>query len=179
MRPTNPEVKNWYAIYTRSRAEKRVNEDLQQQGIESFLPIQRKLRQWKDRKKWVEVPLISGYCFVNVTRKDYDRVLQNNNVVCYITFEGKAAAIREDQIAAMKRMLQQNDFEVNINRETFAPGKKVEIIQGPLVGLRGELAEIRGKNKFILRIEQIDQSFSIEVPAEHLSALPEEHTLVS
>lgn len=167
-------IKRWYAIYTRSRAEKKVHEDLLKQGIESFLPVQRKLRQWKDRKKWVEFPVISGYCFVNISRVDYDRVLQNNNVVCYITFEGRAAEIREEQVEAMKRMLQQNDFEVEITPETFSPGKKVEIIQGPLVGLRGELAEIRGKHKFLLKIEQIAQSLTIEVPSEHLSALPGE-----
>ncbi len=170
----DPKIKRWYAIYTRSRAEKKVHDDLLRQGIESFLPLQRKLRQWKDRKKWVELPLMSGYCFVNITRHDYDRVLQTNNVVCYITFEGLAAEIREEQITALKKMLEQNEFEVEINHQTFSPGKKVEIIQGPLVGLRGELADIRGKNRFLLRIEQIEQSFTVEVPSTFLSAIPEE-----
>ncbi|MFV0591187.1 MAG: UpxY family transcription antiterminator [Draconibacterium sp.] len=167
--------KKWYAIYTRSRAEKRVHEELLRLGIESFLPLQRKLRQWKDRKKWVELPLMSGYCFVNISGKDYDRVLQSDNVVCYVTFEGKAAEIREDQIMALKKMLQQNDFEVEINHDTFAKGKTVEIIQGPLVGIRGELTDIRGRNKFVLRIDQIAQSFTIEVPSNYLSAVPD-HT---
>jgi len=170
----NPEIKRWYAIYTRSRAEKKVQDELHIKGIECYLPLQKKLRQWKDRKKWVELPIMSGYCFVNISRHDYDRVLQNNNVVSYITFEGKAAEIREDQIEAMRRMLVQNDFEVEINHETFTPGKKVEIIQGPLIGLRGELTDIRGKHKFLLKIEQIAQSLTIEIPSDHLSALPDE-----
>jgi len=174
MTQNNPEIKRWYAIYTRSRAEKKVHDDLLKRGIESFLPLQKKLRQWKDRKKWVEMPLMSGYCFVNISRLDYDRVLQNSNVVSYVTFDGKAAEIRKDQIEAMRRMLQQNDFEVEITPETFTFGKKVEIILGPLVGLRGELTDIRGKHKFLLKIEQIAQSLTIEVPSEHLSALPDE-----
>ena len=90
--------KLWHVVYTRSRTEKKVCDELTINNIECFLPLQKKLRQWKDRKKWVEMPLMSGYCFVHVSRKEYDKVLQTNNVVCYITFEGKAAAIPDKQI---------------------------------------------------------------------------------
>jgi len=166
-------IKHWYAVYTRSRAEKKVANDLHLQDIECFLPLQKKLRQWKDRKKWVETPLLPGYCFVHVSRKEYDRVLQTDNVVCYITFEGKAAMVRNEQIEGLKTLLKQNEFDVEITRESFEPGKKVEIIKGPLMGLQGELCEIRGKHKFMLRIAQIDKSLMIEVPADYLSAVPE------
>jgi len=79
--------KVWYAVYTRSRAEKKVLAELEAKNIECFLPLQKQLRQWKDRKKWVEVPLIPGYCFVHINRIDYDRVLHINNVVSYTIFE--------------------------------------------------------------------------------------------
>jgi len=60
--------KAWHVVYTRSRAEKKVYADLTAQGIECFLPVQKQLRQWKDRKKWVEMPLMPGYCFVYIVR---------------------------------------------------------------------------------------------------------------
>lgn len=164
--------KQWYVIYTRSRAEKKVETELLAQEIECFLPLQKKLRQWKDRKKWVEMPLMSGYCFVHITRKDYDRVLQANNVVCYVTFEGKAAVIPEHEITSLKQMLKQSDFDITVSHENFEPGKKVEIIAGALIGLKGELIKRRGKHRFILRIQKIETFFTIEIPAEHLSALP-------
>jgi len=167
------DTKNWYAVYTRSRAEKKVAAELDLSKIENYLPLHKKLRQWKDRKKWVEMPLLPGYCFVHISRKEYDRVLQTNNVVCYITFEGKAAVVRDEQIAALKSMLQQEDFEIEITPENFRNGKKVEIIEGPLMGLKGELVDIRGKHKFLLRMEQLDKSFLVEVPANQLSAVPE------
>lgn len=169
---TTPTEKHWYVIYTRSRAEKKVEAELLAKGIECFLPLQKKLRQWKDRKKWVEIPLISSYCFVHICRKEYDSVLQSNNVVCYVTFEGKAAVIPEQQITYLKQMLKQFDFDINVTLENFKPGKQVEIIEGALVGLRGELIESRGKHKFLLRINKIDTSFIVEVPAEYLSSIP-------
>ncbi len=166
--------KNWYVIYTRSRAEKKVRDELIFNNIECFLPLQKKLRQWKDRKKWVEMPLMSGYCFVYISNKEYDKVLQTNNVVCYVTFEGKAAVIPNQQIDFVKQMIKQSDFEISVSQESFKPGKKVEIIEGPLVGLLGELIETRGKNKFIIRLNQMNSTFTIEVPAEQISYISSE-----
>ncbi len=163
----------WYVVYTRSRAEKKVFEELSIKNIECFLPLQKKLRQWKDRKKWIETPLISGYCFVRINRFEYNQVLQTNNVVCYVTFEGKAALIPDDQINTLRALLKQYDFEVNVTQETFKPGKIVEIIEGVMIGMRGELIEARGKNKFILRLNQINSTVVVEIPANHLSLVPE------
>lgn len=172
MIPTKPyKQKNWYVVYTKSRAEKKVYDDLIASNIECFLPLQKKLRQWKDRKKWVDIPLIPGYCFVHISRKAYDKVLTNPNVVCYITFEGKAAIVSQEQIDTLKHMLQQTDFEVDVTHENFEPGQKVEIIEEPLVGLQGELIDYRGKNRFILRLQQINTIFVVEIQAKNITYL--------
>lgn len=165
--------KTWHVVYTRSRSEKKVYAGLLSQNIDCFLPLQRKLRQWKDRKKWVKMPIISGYCFVRIDQKEYEKVLQTNHVVCYVKFEGRAARIPQEQIEFLKSLTAQSEFEIEVSRQTFGPGKKVEIISGPLMGLRGELISFKGKNRFILRIEQINTVFSVEVPAENLTLLPQ------
>jgi transcription antitermination factor NusG len=164
--------KAWHVVYTRSRTEKKVLAELTAQNIECFLPLQKKLRQWKDRKKWIEMPVITSYCFVNITRKEYDQVLQSDNVVRYVVFEGKAAIVPDYQIDALKKMMKQSDFEVSVTPDNFKPGKKVEIIAGPLVGVRGELVKLKNRNRFIIRIEQIETVFSVEVPAEKITAIP-------
>ena len=164
--------KKWLVIYTRSRAEKKVRDELVYNNIECFVPIQKKLRKWRDRKMWVEMPLISGYCFVHIARKDYDRVLQTDNVVCYVTFEGKAAEISKKQIEYLQQLSQQSDFEVIVSHENFEPGREVEIVKGPMLGMRGELVRAQGKQKFILRLNEINSSFILEIPASHLSYLP-------
>src|SRR6056297_2868862 len=129
--------KKWHVIYTRSRAEKQVCANLTNQRIECFLPLQKKLRQWKDRKKWVEMPLISGYCFVCIDQKEYEKVLQTQNVVNYIRFEGKPAQIPSRQIDYLKKLTAQSDFAIEVSRQTFSPGQKAEIIAGPLLGVQG------------------------------------------
>jgi transcription antitermination factor NusG len=93
-------------------------------------------------------------------------------VVCYITFEGKAAVIPEIQIEALRKISNQTDFEVNVTTEKFEPGQKVEVIKGPMIGARGELVKARGKHKFIIRLDQLMSAVVIEIPAEHLTAIP-------
>lgn len=161
-------IYNWYAIRVKSRAEKKVNAELIEQGIESFLPLYKKLRIWSDRKKWVEMPLITGYVFVHISRKEYEIVLRTYNVVCYIYFNGKAAIIRENDILMLKRMLGQSDLELEITIESLKPGHMVEIISGPLCGVIGELIEFRGKNKVALRIPPLGYTVMVEAPEKIL-----------
>jgi transcription antitermination factor NusG len=163
----------WHAVYVHSRAEKRVYEELKYKGIESFLPLQRKLRQWSDRKKWVEMPLISGYVFVHITRKHYDIVLQTDNVMQYVRFEGKAAVIRDQDIEVLKRMLGQSESEVEITREELQPGTLVEIIAGPMMGVRGELISFRGNNKVALRMLPLGFTVLVESPGTNLAVVKE------
>ena len=164
---------HWHAIYVHSRAEKKVHVELTIKGVESFLPLQRKLRQWSDRKKWVEIPLISGYVFVHITRRHYDLVLQTDNVMQYVRFEGKAAIIRAQDIEILKRMLGQSDLDVEITMEELQPGMQVEIIAGPMMGVKGELIEFRGKNKVALRIPPLGFTVLVESPGKNLIVVKE------
>jgi transcription antitermination factor NusG len=161
-------IYHWYAIRVKSRSEKKVNTELQDQGIESFLPLQRRLRIWSDRKKWVDMPLISGYVFVHISRKEYESVLRTSNVVCYVYFQGKAAVIRDHDIITLKRMLGQHELELEVTIEDLKPGQMVEVVSGPLTGVVGELIEFKGKNKVALRISPLGYTVLVEAPDKTL-----------
>jgi transcription antitermination factor NusG len=165
------ENKNWLAVYTKSRAEKKVLIELEFQGIEAYLPLQRKLRQWSDRKKWVEVPLISGYIFVCITLKEYDKVLQTNGVVTYVRFDGKAAVIPDEQIEFIKRMLSQTDVNVEVSSQQLDPGDKVEVTVGPLIGLTGTLVSFKGKKRVAIQLEQLNLSILVDLPSNQIQKI--------
>ena len=159
-------VTNWYALYTKSRAEKKVLASLGQLGIEAYLPMHNVLRRWSDRKKWVEMPLISRYLFVRICLKQYDSVLQSNFIVSYVRFEGKAATIPDKQIDFLKLLLKQNDIDLEITQEKFETGQLIEVTSGPLIGLQGKLMETKGKNKLAVELEQLGYSALVEIKAE-------------
>lgn len=168
-------MKQWYVVYVKSRAEKKVLQSLTSKNIEVWLPVQNKLRQWSDRKKLVEIPLFPGYLFVHVGRKDYDQVLTTENVVCYITIEGKAVPVRDEDIRSLKRILQQDLIKVELTCDDLSPGEQVEILSGPLMGICGELVQLKGKHKVSICIQQIHYTVMVEVPVTELAMIRNPH----
>ncbi len=166
----NHKTKNWYAVYARSRAEKKAALELQLQNIEHYLPLIKRLKQWSDRKKWIEEPLFRSYVFVHIEQKDYYKVLQNPHLVRYITFEGKAVPIPVQQIEAIRYFLEEIEPEESDNIE-WIKGKSVEVISGDLTGLTGELVEVNGKHKVRVQIDVIGKSISIYIPKNKLRVL--------
>jgi len=141
----------WYAAYTKSRTEKKVLERLTENGFEAYLPIQRKRRQWSDRLKWVEEPLIKSYIFIRVNERQYYDAINTPGLVCYVTFEGKAAAIPDWQIDLLKKLLNEG-AEMEVSSERFATGQKIIVVKGTLVGMQGEMVEYRGRKKVLVRL---------------------------
>lgn len=156
-------IYHWYAAYTRSRGEKATAAYLESQGIEVYLPLQRKLQQWSDRKKWVEVPYINSYVFLRVSEKEYYQALNSPGIVRYVTFERKAAIIPDWQIDAMKKIVS-NQMPVTFSEHRFTKGEKVHIETGALMGYNGEVVQdVDGKKKVLIRIEQIGMGMLVQI----------------
>ncbi|MCK9220076.1 MAG: UpxY family transcription antiterminator [Bacteroidales bacterium] len=153
----------WYAVYTKSRQEKALMERLLEIGIEAYVPLQKVVRQWSDRKKLVEVPLIHSYCFVKILPTEYFTVLNTFGAVRYIWFSGKPAPIPDRQIDLLK-VLTGSDVPVeSIPAHNLPPGTKVRITAGPLIGLEGELILHSGKSRVIVRIDHLEQVLSVSI----------------
>jgi transcription antitermination factor NusG len=157
----------WYAVYTKSRTEKKLATELEEKGIEVYLPLLKTLKQWSDRKKWVEEPLFRSYLFVRIYDKNYLDVLQTDGAVRFITFRHERIPVPDAQIEAVKAFL--NDEERISTTETdYHPGDLVEIIRGPMRGLLGTLVEVKGKQRVMIEIESIGQRLMINVPKSML-----------
>jgi transcriptional antiterminator NusG len=95
----------WYALRTKSRHEKIVRGQLANQGIEPLLPTVKRLSQWKDRKKEIEVPLFSGYCFVRFTSEQKLPVLKTIGVVDIVGASNCPEPIPDEEIAAIRTLM--------------------------------------------------------------------------
>ena len=156
-------VPRWYAIYTNPRAEKLVHARLVETGVETFLPLQKTYRQWSDRKKLVEKPLLSSYVFVKVVPKQFPVVYKTIGVVKFISFEGQPVAIPQNQIDNLKLLIN-SDAEIDVTSEILAKGDNVKVVSGSLVGLTGELVSFGGKKRVVVRIDKLDQNIIVTIP---------------
>lgn len=162
-------TRHWYALYTRPNFEKRVDRELRRMGLHAYLPLRPVLRQWSDRKKWIETPLFSCYVFVQADAKERLLSLTPEGVVRMLGQHGQPSIIPEYEIATVRKMLA-NDFDPEPIPH-LVPGDVLEITTGPLAGLRGVLRSLQGQQRFIIAFESIGQSLAINIDPRQLRKL--------
>lgn len=163
---------HWYIWYTKPRAEKRVNQRLLTKGIETFLPIRRELRQWSDRRKWVDAPLFNGYIFTHISPREWDSVNYTEGILTYVRLEGKPATLKESQLEEIKAMCGFAESLEVINAEDMpAIGEEVNIKGGPFKGLKAEIVQYRGQQKIAVHIEQLGKIVMLQLPVHYVQRL--------
>jgi transcription antitermination factor NusG len=159
----------WYALYTKPRHEKKVDGLLAEKQVETYLPLIKRRQQWKDRKKWVQMPLFSSYLFANFEYKYRYTVLETDGVVKIVNFNGVPAVVPDWQIDSLRRML---EFPETLQLESYLkPGELVEVIEGPMRGMRGTVSRLKNANRLVLTIDGIMQSVSVEVAESSLKKI--------
>lgn len=159
----------WFALYTRPRFELKVNESLQQMGFESYLPTQKVLKQWSDRRKWVEEPLFKSYCFVRIIPEYYREPLKVTGVVRYVWMEGKPIPVRDSEIELI-RILCSSELPIEVVTTSMEKGQKIIITGGALNGLSGEYIKNTGQHKVLVRIDSISHGLLVFVPPAYIVA---------
>src|ERR1700738_1630273 len=101
--------KNWYAVYTKPRWEKKVYSLLIEKGMEAYCPLNRVRKKWSDRVKWVEEPLFRSYVFVRVPEAEQTSVRMVNGVVNFVYWMGKPATVKDKEIDIIRMFLNEYD----------------------------------------------------------------------
>ena len=153
--------KKWIAVYTKPRHEKFVENELKKKGIDVYLPMLKERRKWSDRKKWVSFPLFRSYIFVKIEIKNALIILQTIGVVKLVKFNNKVAIVPEQSIDNIRLMI-----EGGYNPEPtdyFIKGNPIEVKDGPLKGIVGEVIHVDKKDRLVIRVEAIQHSISIKI----------------
>ncbi len=148
-------IYEWYAIYTKPNAEKKILTFLEEQEIECYLPLKKSLRKWSDRKKWIEEPFFRCYIFVKVSHVEFFKVLEIPGTVKYVSFGKKPQTIPDNQIQNIKILVEQEEREIFLSHENIEKGKNAEVLFGPFKGMQGEITKISGNYRITLRIETL------------------------
>ena len=165
---TTPAGLAWYAVWTRSRHEQVVREQLERKGFEVFLPTIPRWSRWKDRKKKIDWPLFPGYCFARFEARERLPILTCNGVVSIVSFDGEPAPVPDLEIDGIRRLVT-SDLQYDpcpLIRE----GTMVEVTHGPLRGVVGRLVRKGSHARLVLAVDLIGQAVSVEVDAADVRA---------
>ena len=165
--------REWFAVYTKSRHEKRVALHFQQREIAYFLPLYRAERTWKSSSPVeLDLPLFPGYVFVNVGVRERVKALQVPGVVTMVAGgDGRPASIADEEIDALRAGLDERRAQPHPH---LAAGQLVRIRSGALCGVEGRIVRLKNGFRVVLTLELIRQSFSVEVRSDELELLDHE-----
>lgn len=143
----------WFVLYTKPRAEQRSAQELEKMGVEVYCPLVTEVRQWSDRTKKIKTPLFKSYIFVRIKEPDRNLVFSVPSVVRYLTWLGKPAVVKHNEIETIKAWLNDDTYE-DPQVHSYAPGDQVWINNGAFKGKTGVIQEI-GKREVKLVLESL------------------------
>jgi transcription antitermination factor NusG len=151
---------HWFVLYVRANQEKKTALRLTNNEIEHFLPCYRSVRQWKDRRVTLDMPLFPGYVFVRLPFLDRLKVLTLPNVVEIIGTKNAPAIVSAEEIDCIKKGVQSGNATPH---PMFAEGQRVVITSGVLHGMQGTLLRNQNNTRVVISIDSIARSFAVDV----------------
>jgi transcription antitermination factor NusG len=162
------ETPQWCAVFTLPRSEKCVAERFAQRDLESFLPLYKSIRTWKNRQRVrVSMPLFPGYVFVRMDRARQSAVLKTPGVI-YVVGNRQRAEIADEEIQLLREGCSRSQFEPY---QGLVVGERVRICNGALRGVEGVLVRKHDSLRFVITVKMINQSAAVEVMAEDIEPL--------
>jgi transcription termination/antitermination protein NusG len=160
----------WYAIQTRSRHEKVVRDQLAAKSITHLLPLWRKRSIWKDRVKFIDVPLFSGYLFGYFALQDKVAVLETVGVARLVGINGKPMPIPEEQIVAVRTMM---EHRLPCTPHPYlVEGMRVRIKCGLLAGIEGILVQKKQRHRLVINVDAIQQAIAMTIEVDSATIEP-------
>lgn len=165
---TWPATSAWYAVYTRSRQERVVKDQLDGKAIENFLPTYEKISQWKDRRKAIQWPLFPGYLFVRISPWERLEVLKTHGTVCIVSNGTQLLPIPDKQIEDIRNFIEKG---LKVDPYPYLRvGHRVRIKEGPLRDIEGILVRKKNKSLLVVTVELIQRSVSVELEGWKIEA---------
>jgi transcription antitermination factor NusG len=151
---------HWFVLYVRANQEKKTSLRLSSNEIEHFLPCYRSVRQWKDRRVTLEMPLFPGYIFVHLPFIDRMKALSLPNVVDMIGSKTTPAIVSAEEIDYIRRSV---EFGNATPHSALVEGQQVVITSGALRGMQGTLLRYQNNTRVVVAVDSIARSFAVDV----------------
>lgn len=158
----------WYALFVRTNQEKRVADQLNTRGVENYLPCYSSLRQWKDRRVTLQLPLFPGYVFVHLPLLERMRALTVPHAVSLVGSGSVPAEIDEQEISSIRWAIENGKAEPC---SSLKVGQHVEITAGIMLGMQGVLVRYQNGHRVIVSLDSIARSFLVEIDVACLKAV--------
>ena len=156
----------WYVMRIKPKHDKMSAYLLNKMGIPCYLPLQKQSRQWSDRRKWIEVPVLSPYLFVKISAAERNNVFNAPGVLSYLRYNGDYAKVSHEELKVLKEICDGIE-PLNLIRSDFQKNEVVQICSGPFEGIQAQVIEAR-KSKVLLSLQGIGSIVECEMTVNYI-----------
>jgi transcription antitermination factor NusG len=160
---------DWFAAYTMSRHEKRIASHCERIGIEQFLPLYTSQRSWKNRTTVdLQMPLFPNYIFVRLLPQDHGPLMRLPGLLSTVGNAAGPVVIPDGDMELLRRIIACKAIEPH---PFLAKGDKVRVATGPLAGLIGVVLKKGNGLRFIVTLDLIGKSVSLDIDGSALDLI--------
>jgi transcription antitermination factor NusG len=153
------ENENWYVLYTKPHKEKVVTSKLTGRGITAYCPMVKTVRQWSDRKKKIEAPLIPSCVFVFCKESERAYVFEVPGVSHYLFWLGKPAIVKNSEIKIMQEWLMGHVDEAHV--QELKTGDHFILQKDGFSGQEGIVNEV-SKNRIQIVLKEMGMKITLK-----------------
>lgn len=163
-------VPRWFAVRLKFKSEKMVLKMLESKQVHTYLPLKPVVRVWSKKRRETEMPLIPSFIFVKIVASEYVKVLDTEYVSTFLKFGKNLLSIPEQQIDWIRRLLLEDDIELVAHEKAnaYVAGDEVEVFAGGLMGLRGRLVKVQGKDRVLIEIDNSGYVLQMNIDIQFL-----------
>ncbi|QSS97852.1 UpxY family transcription antiterminator [Psychroflexus sp. ALD_RP9] len=143
-------LKNWFVIYTKPNAEKKTAQQLEKIGIQVYCPTIKIIKQWTDRKKKVDTPVLPSMLFVYIENHLRDRVFEVPNVVRYLFWEKQPAVISDNEVEILKQSINFKSGFKSHDIKDLKPGYKVDLTEKGFKNIKGTVKYVKDNKCWVI-----------------------------
>lgn len=151
---SSSQERHWFIAYVKSCHERKVAEALTKAGFVNYLPRQREVHKWSDRRKIVERLVIPRMIFIRC--RECDRINAKNVSASILGYMANGpynpAIVRDPEMESFMAMVERSGRTVEMAMAPPAPGDRVRVKDGPLAGMECELVEVSGQRCLAVRL---------------------------
>ncbi len=136
--------KKWCVIHTKPKLETKVADLLSKKKIETYCPLTKQAKQ-STIIATAATPLFNSYVFVNATEEQYKHIQHTEGVVNFVYWLGKPAVIKEEEIAAVRRYLNES-YTLSLEKINVDINGIVRVTAGPVMQQEGDVIEVKEKS---------------------------------
>ena len=155
---------SWYVLRTRGQFEKKLATYFDKVGMEYYLPLVTRKRNWSDRVKYIDFPLFPGYIFLRFDwSSEFALAVSHPGAVGFIMHIGKAEVMQDKDIENLKLFVEQAKEIYNDPYGNFPQGQEVMVRSGPFEGVYGTVLRVKNKERIYVQLPLLNQVVSAEL----------------